>query len=73
MFRPVKQPLFVCRSVKCSVSRLDVAAERGGGDGEHGGGPAPPQRPVRGQEGPGSGDLPAQTADGSRGETCSQN
>lgn len=42
----------------------DVAPERSGGDGQHRGGPAPPQRPAGGEEDVGSGSQQPQAADG---------
>lgn len=51
----------------------ELASQWSGGDGEHRGGPAPPQWPAGRQKGLGSGDQPPQTADRGRGPTRCQN
>lgn len=51
----------------------DLASERSGGDGQHRGGPAPPQRPAGGEKDVGSGSQQPQAADGGRGSTGCQN
>lgn len=51
----------------------DVASERSGGDGQHRGGPAPPQRPAGGEKDVGSGYQQPQAADGGWRSTSNQN
>lgn len=51
----------------------DLASERSGGDGQHRGGPAPPQRPAGGEKDVGSGSQQPQAADGGRRSTGCQN
>lgn len=79
------EPLCGCFNIRladvdqiCVLSSLiiaglpDVASERSGGDGQHRGGPAPPQRPAGGEEDVGSGSQQPQAADGGRRSTSCQ-